>query len=319
MRLFLPILLVLLLFGAGSVRAANCCAPPVTPQGVMGETVALPHTLEFGLHYEYLRSEGSVKGTEPVDDDGDRRTIFKRTTLSLAYGLTSRWSVTVLTPYVWKEKSQWLSALQSRHTWESDDIGDITALVRFSPIARSWVNFRELSVAVGVKAPTGPTDKVQDYAILAEELQPGSGSWDWLGSVSYYQGFELVDFFVSGTYIATGEYESYQFGDQFSYLLSSSYHLHERVDLSLGLSGVRRACDTDQRIGGDDKTVDDTGRHQLFVVSGVQAVVLPPYLRLQAFFEAPIWEEFTGIQLKSDWNLRFSLTYMLELVGGEEE
>jgi hypothetical protein len=179
------------------------------------------------------------------------------------------------------------------------------------------VNFRELSLGLGVKLPTGATDRQMFGKDMLAELQPGTGSWDYMMSMSYYQGFEPVDFVVSATYLLTGEYDgydfgAYEFGDQFSYLLTSNFHVHPRVDLSAALSGTVRAKD---RLNG--VTEESTGRHQLWFMPGVQVQILPGTLRLQAFYEAPLYQHFNGPQLGSDFNARVTVAYLLPLSSSE--
>jgi hypothetical protein len=187
-------------------------------------------------------------------------------------------------------------------------------MMRFSPVARSFVDFRELSLGLGVKLPTGSVDERNLGVLLPEELQPGTGSWDYSGSISYYQGFELVDFIVSGTYLVTTSHSGYEFGNQFSYLLASSFHIRDRIDFSVALSGIVRGKDRER---GED--VHSTGRHQLLFTPGFKVQVIPQALGLQAYYEHPIYQHFDGVQLGSDFNIRVTAVYMLPLKGSAEE
>ena len=311
---------VLLVF-SGTARPQNCCAPAVPQQGVLGETVALPQTLEIGLHFEYLRARGQYEGDDKIDDPENRRTFWHRGTLTLGYGVLPGLSVTAIVPYVHKEKITYIPIRARDYTNESDGLGDITLLARYSPLARSFVNFRELSLGLGVKLPTGQTDRRNNGVLLPQELQPGTGSWDYQGSVSYYQGFEPVDFFASLTYIMTTKHHVYEFGDQFAYLLSSNFHVHPRLDLSAAISGSVRGKDrqtTRTATGSITEEVASTGRHQIWLVPGVQVQAVPGSLRLQTFLELPVYQHFDGIQVGSHYNLRLSLNYLLPL-GSQEE
>ena len=302
-----------LLLGAGLASAQNCCAPSVAQQGVLGETVTLPKTLEIGLHYEYLRNEGMYEGSESVDDAANTMTRWHRATLALSYGISPRLGVSAIVPFVWKKKTRELqySGLISP---ASDGIGDMTLMARYSLFPRSFVNYREVTVGAGIKIPTGATDTEYNGLGLPEELQPGTGSWDFTGSASFYQGYETVDFWMSASYTLTSEYEDYRFGNQFSYLLTASYHFSERMDFSAALSGIVRGKDTK-----DGDGVDDTGREQLWIVPGVTAVVVPEALRLQVFFEYPIYQHGNEIQLGSDYNFRVSAVYTLPFSKADEE
>lgn len=304
---------------ASSSEAGNCCAPVVPQQGVTGETAVLPHTLDVGLHYEYLRSRGYYDGGSEVSNPVNRETDFRRAILTIGYGLSRRFSITAIVPYIWKERSEYLTAAHlERLIYAGDGLGDVTGLVRFSAIERDFVDFRELSFAVGVKCPTGSIDKSSNLCPLPKDVQPGTGTWDGLASFSFYQGFEPVDVFISATYVMTTTYtddrdRTSKFGNQFSLLTTANFHVTKQLDLSAALSGSVRGRDLDK-----NEKVSNTGRRQLWLVPGVQYAIFPA-LRVQAFFEYPIYQRFKGVQLGSDYNMRLSLAYSLPLSGSDDE
>ena len=301
-----------------AVRAQNCCAPAVPQQGVLGETTALPQTLEIGFHYEHLCSCGKFDGSDGVPDPDDTRTDWKRATLTVGYGIVPRLGLTAIVPYLWKEKSEIAGTSRTRMVSSAEGLGDASLLLRYSPLGRSFVQFRELSLGAGVKMPTGSTDRQKFGKALLAELQPGTGSWDYFGSVSFYQGFESIDFIVSATYTLTTAYDgydfgSYKFGNQFSYLVTTNLHLTNRIDVSAALTGTMRGRDS-----MDGAEVTATGRHQVWFMPGVQVQAIPEVLRLHVYYEAPVYQHFNGVQLGSDHNLRFTASFLLPLAGEEE-
>lgn len=317
---YLPLIALLVLFlSPGSVAAQNCCSPAVSQQGVLGETTALPHTLELSVHFERLRSEGKYEGSEKVADPTGTRAEWNMATVSAAYGIIPRLSAAAVIPYVWKEKSWYLSSLDDRLVKKAEGLGDVILLARFSPVERTFVNYREVSVGLGIKLPTGPVDRSYLGGTVARELQPGTGSWDYLGSLSLYQGYEPVDFIVGATYLLTtedqsAEYGDYEFGDQLSYQLTANFHPTSRVDLSAGFSGIARGKD---RMAGECN--EATGRHQVWFVPGVHVQAIPKIMRVQAFFELPVYQHFNGKQLGSDFNLRFAASFTIPFAGEELE
>ncbi len=301
-----PVIIWLLLSGA--VAGQNCCAPAVPQQGVVGETVALPHTLEIGLHLELLRSRDLYHGSDRIDNRAQMESDWKRASLALAYGLSRRFSLGVVAPFVWKEKSKVLTSSATRIANSSDGLGDLILQARYALSPRDWSNIRELSVGLAVKMPTGATDVRISGLLLSQGLQPGSGSWDFYGSASYYQGWDPADVLLSATYALTSEHEGYRFGSQFSFLASGIKHLHERLDFSLSLSGAIKAKDRQ-----DDALLESTGREQVWLVPGMQYTAILEKLRLYLYFELPVYQHFNGTQLGSEFNLRFSATYALPL------
>jgi hypothetical protein len=274
---------------------------------VVGETVTLPNVLKLGLHYEFLRAEGMYEGSESVDDRAETREDWQRLILSAEYGLLHRLSLALQLPWIWKDKST--THLQN----SSDGVGDMVVSLRYSPIARDFVDWRELSMGVGVKLPTGATDQTNYSTLLPEELQPGTGSWDYHLSAAYYQGWELVDVLATGTFVITTAHEEYEFGNQLSLLLIGTWHLHERADLVTGLVGAHREKDTE-----DGEAIENTGRDQAWLRVGGRIQVIPGLAMVQGYFDYPVYQDFNGRQVGSDFNLLVGMAWSVPLFAEEE-
>ncbi|MCK4856492.1 MAG: hypothetical protein KAT58_00825 [candidate division Zixibacteria bacterium] len=314
MRFIVTAIIGFSLFFTAVVSAQNCCAPTVPQQGVLGETVALPHTLEIGLHYEYLRSRRMYEGSKEVDNPGNTKTDWKRATLTAAYGIVPGFSISTIIPYTGKKKTKDIVTTRWHIENSAAGIGDISLFLRFSPLSRSFVTFRELSFSLGVKLPTGAIDRRDFGFLLSQELQPGTGSWDYQGLLSFYQGFELADLVLSGTYVLTTPHDGYEFSNQFSYLLAANFHLAEYLDMSAALSGMVRGRDRQ-----DGAEVHSTGRHQIWFVPGFKVQVIPEVLGFQAYYEKPVYQHFHGTQLGSDYNIRLTIAYLLPLTKTTED
>jgi len=304
MRLSACLTMLVFALAASSTSAQNCCAPTVPQQGVMGETATLPQTLDFALHYEYLRSRGMYQGPDKIHDPYGTETDWHRVTATVSYGLTRRTSFTAIAPWVTKEKTRYLGASDITVLKKGDGLSDVTLLGRYSLIVRDFVNYHELSIGAGIKVPTGATDLESLGARIARELQPGTGSWDFTFMGSYYRGYELVDFYASISTLLTGEHEGYKFGNRFSFLVQSSFHVHKRLDVSAGFTGSM--VGTDSYDGGP---IHGTGREQIWFTPGLNLGIVPALLRLQLTGELPVYQHFNEAQLGSDYNLRASLSY----------
>ncbi len=295
-------------------RSQNCCAPAVPQQAVVGETVALPHALEIGVHFEYLRARRFYIGSLEINDPNHTRADWEKATLSLSYGVSSRFSITALLPYVWKSKSRDLPLEKIRLENSSRGIGDITLILRTSLIARTFVDYRELSLGLGIKLPVGVHDRRNYGFLLPQELQPGTGSWDSHLSLTFYQGFETVDLLVAGGYMLTTSHRGYKFGNQLNYLLSASFHVKRRVDIAAALTGALYSRDKQ-----GESTFVSTGKSQLWFSPSLQIQVIPERFRMHVYSDLPIYQHFNGVQLGSDYNIRFSLFYLIPLKESSQD
>jgi hypothetical protein len=57
----------------------------------------------------------------------------------------------------------------------------------------------------------------------------------------------------------------------------------------------------------------------MWLVPGIQVLLIPEVLRMQVFFEQPVYQHFNGEQLGSDYNIRVTAAYTLPLKKSDED
>lgn len=240
--------------------------------------------------------------------------------LSVAYGVKRTFTASARLPYVvrrdLREGHLEGAVGEAHHHGDSRGVGDITLMGQFliRDRGRSMI-----SALAGVKAPTGRTGVVDaEGERLEAEHQPGSGSLDFLGGISWSGRvpFGSVDANLLGTLATHGAQET-TLGNQLQYNVAiaarvAGAHEHSHpagspphadphagtvgADLILELNGESRAK---QRVGG----IDDPN-------SGGNLIHLSPGVRFgpekwSASFSAgfPIVQDVNGTQHKTDWRL----------------
>jgi Putative MetA-pathway of phenol degradation len=85
----------------------------------------------------------------------------------------------------------------------------------------------EAAVLLGVKAPTGVTDRINNQGEPFDaEFQPGSGSWDGLFGLAYTKRFGQWSFDTNVLYmLVTNGVQDTDLGDRFLYNAAISYRL----------------------------------------------------------------------------------------------
>lgn len=166
--------------------------------------------------------------------------------LSAAYGITDDLTISVRAPGVRRsdirepgedmlsgghmggmnagDMSSLMSGINMRGN--SAGFGDVTMLgqYRFHNNASSGTS---AAVLFGFKAPTGATNRIDNYGKLFEaQFQPGSGSWDGLFGAALTKRTGRWSFDVSGLYwlISTGTQDT-NLGDRFIFGAGVSYRL----------------------------------------------------------------------------------------------
>ena len=160
---------------------------------------------------------------------------IRSTSLSAAYGVTDDFMMSVRIPYV-----QRTDIREGHHAHgpggvvsntvdyrgDSAGLGDVTLLGQWR-FFNNQATRTEAAFPFGVKAPTGPTNRVDALGGLFEtEFQPGSGSWDVLVGGAFTQRFGAWSFDtnVLGVFAGRGAQDT-RLGDRFLYNAAVSYRL----------------------------------------------------------------------------------------------
>ena len=173
----------------------------------------------FGTAARGLRSHDHYSGTveQTQRQDNKNYVVNEQYSLDLAgvYALTRRFSVTGSMPLV---RASWSiplpttpGALGPRSEQNAQGIGDITVVGRawmFNPDAHQRGN---LSLGLGLKAPTGKYDVTDTYPALNgtnpqdksvdQSIQPGDRGWGAIFDINGFKRVGTMSFYGSGTYL----------------------------------------------------------------------------------------------------------------------
>src|SRR5882724_2547614 len=165
--------------------------------------------LSFDLRFDYFSQNDLRTGTGRVDvgaialpseQEIQKKTLNRNTTLTIDYGFDADWGVTVLLPYLNRFHSTVAEGDTDLSTSHSSSIGDVRVIGRyqgFSP-EHDW------GVQFGLKLPTGSTNVnfnrgPQIDQPLDRGLQPGTGSTDLLLGVYRFGPIsQSLDYFAQG-------------------------------------------------------------------------------------------------------------------------
>lgn len=172
---------------------------------------------QVSLAYRGLESNDHYSGTEHqrVRDREGTYVVNTQQALDLgvSYTVSDRLGFTLGIPIV---KSSWAVPTPIRPVpgprakQEASGLGDISLTGRywaFAPDSR-----HNVSLGLGVKAPTGEYDATQEYPnidgtnssikAVDQSVQPGDGGWGILFDVQAFQQFRRATLFANGTYLA---------------------------------------------------------------------------------------------------------------------
>lgn len=279
--------------GAGPINTISAQMLPQSQWGIGLRTEIIDNDPFSDQQLEDLEFRG-IDGVHSVDE-------IRSTNLSIGYGLGERLSISTQIPYIERINIREIEdeihepGQESGHHNETDagpsvhshgsatGFGDALFLGRYSmpPLENT-----EIALLFGIKAPTGETHAKDAEGVRFEaDLQPGSGSWDFL--IGSAVGKEVENLSFHGNILVnwtTEGSQSTRIGESISYGAAVSYrhhshgspshhrdHHHEdstafQWDLMLELHGETRVKN---EISGQSET--NTGGTNVFLSPGVKA------------------------------------------------
>jgi len=222
----------------------------------------------------------------------------------LGYGVTEDFALFGMLP--WFDKRLDMRVGGQEVSRRERGMGDLTLLGRYTAYGRNAPG-RTFRIApfLGVKAPTGRDDALDGLGRLPSQVQPGSGSWDWLGGVVVTR--QTLEFQIDGqvSYQTKREAAGFQAGNVVNLDSSLQYRLWPRslgdgVPAFLyGVLEVNLIHGAKDRVGGTSDP--NSGGTTLLLSPGLQYVTRKWIV--EAGVQIPVVQDLNGTALESDYIL----------------
>lgn len=257
----------------------------------------------------FQRSGLLVGATADQKQGGGREIRTLSSFVELRYTPDTHWVLGLRVPYLVE------SRVTGGSTESASGLGDLVVSVkhRFYRWVGPWAD-RHAAVEVGLKLPTGATDRPADPGLpapLRNRLQPGTGSMDGLVDLVYQQARRRFVFAADAGYRYNTEGDGgYRRGNEAQLNGSVQYIAFPRDYTRPGrevfavLEGTLLDAGND-RVNG---TALRTGRTGFFLAPGVQYVATER-LFLDLSLQVPVWEDVARGEMASRWNLLAQLRY----------
>lgn len=164
-----------------------------------------------GLSYQYQ----SFTSTHPEQDGTTPSTsqdYFHSTTIWGRFYPLKRLQLFAFVPY------QYNYAKEGGKTSLLNGMGDVMVsanyiIIQDKNIGKDWQH--NLVAGAGIKAPTGRTGIINNEGIIINNMQPGTGTWDFSGSTIYTIRHKKTGANIEATYrIGTTNNQGYRYGNR---------------------------------------------------------------------------------------------------------
>lgn len=244
----------------------------------------------FELTFKYHAMNDLVEGTQKVEDDTARQRTAQFMLFDVRYALMS--NLTIRAVFSVGRQYREIGISQSEPV-STRGIGDSMLIVQYSPLSYSATNTTEVSLGAGVKIPLGENN-VRVGVRASEDMQPGTGSWDFLGwgfvarQIPLWRWSEL---FTGVSARLNGANESgYSFGNEITVSLGARTQVAN--GLLLSLYGRYRWAGSDQRF---DAPLPNTGGHWIYVVPSVSLNITRD-MGIKTEIELPVYRNLNGFR-----------------------
>lgn len=272
-----------------------------------GFSVDLRH--DFFNQNDLRRGTGRVDRAAialPADEEVQQKTINRNTTLTLDYGIDPDWGVSLLVPWLNRFHTTVVEGDTGISQSRSSSIGDVRVLGRyqgFSP-EHDW------GVQFGLKLPTGKTSVdfnggPQSGEALDRGLQPGTGSTDLLLGVYRFGPISQdFDYFAQALLqVPLTSKDRFKPGAGINITAGVRYVNDSRITPHLQINAR-----SERKESGANADVPNSGATLVYLSPGA-TVTLTDQLKAYAFFQVPIYQRVTGLQLEPKYSVSVGLHY----------
>jgi len=252
---------------------------------------------------------------EATADPLDRTVTAHVESIDIVYAAIHDFSLIATIPYVTKS-FRFTDASGNRQEVTSTGFGDVPVLGVYRFLRKDWLGGSlQLAAVGGLKLPTG-SDAERDERLrpllgtdrLPSELQPGSGSVDFLFGLPAMLSLKWFTFYGDVLYKVNSEANDVRFGNVLRYDLAVDYRrlslFGRDLFLVLELNGLLQ-----ERATRNGQRVEDSGGHFLFLSPGLQLFPTPTLL-LETSIQIPVVRRNFGTQLVPEYNVLFGLRYL---------
>ena len=269
--------------------------------------------LQLGLSYVYNLLDDVYEGNIYINDN-TRNRISQSILLQADYGLSEKFSISVLFTYIDQQRNI-TNYLDETNTVTASGVGDAVLLLKYNIIPLEIVKELELSFGAGTKLPLGNSDLTFNGVLLPADMQPGSGSWDFILWSYFSKGrlFNLpLNLVVNLSYRLNGTNErfgitngSYSFGNELISQIGLGYRTDLPIDFTLFTR--MRVSAKDEFLGNQ---IPNTGGAWLYLVPGINFKLYDSIV-FRVTSEIPIYRDLNGTQLTTTFTTAASIYYSI--------
>lgn len=292
---------------ASSLACSSCGCTLNADWATQGLTSRTGWTAD--LRYDFFNQNDLRTGTGrvdraalalPNDDEIQQQTVNREATLTLDYGLSADWGVTVTLPWLERRHTTIAPGDTDISSSRSDSLADARVLARYMGFSQA----QDWGLQFGLKLPTGKSHDIdfdagpQTGAMLDRGLQPGTGSTDLLvGAFKFGAISEALDWFGQGLLQVPIAHDSgFKPGTGANLTAGMRYR---------GFAGIVPQAQFNARIErretGSEADTPNSGSTLVYFSPGASFPITQT-ASVYLFGQVPVYQRVNGLQLEPKWS-----------------
>lgn len=232
MHLFIKLIVITILFALAPVAQAVTCSCASVPLLNSMEAITPPSESWFVSYNYELRDLGeAVQGSHKINDGTQRERTTESHIVEISRGISEQWSLSALLSYVRHKREIGGQDLQI-----GEGFGDGIIMAKYSPFQIRIYSKNALSFGFGARVPLGDDEQKNGFILLAEDLQPSTGSWAAITWAYYAHTFsQSANWQIYSNLSHTRNYANdrgYQFGNELTFEIGTSYQFNSPLGVS---------------------------------------------------------------------------------------
>ncbi|MCH8317572.1 MAG: transporter [Bacteroidetes bacterium] len=288
--------------------SAQCCSPgnPIGGTGALG--VLDKQSTKIFLYYKYGYSGRYFEGSKPAESQSIKNGNYNYTGISLAFGIAEKITTEIETGYFINKTQNY-----AENIFPNQQIGkgltDITLGFKVN-FYRNLEKQLEITSGVGIKFPIGSNKQTYQKAVLPQDLQPTTGSTDFIHTLFLYKGYveKHLHFFINNRIeFKRQNPEAYKYGNLYATSFFTSYSLSPGWNIITAIRSEIRAMDTSPTKDNGREKVLPSGSQKIFIVPQLSYSFGKDWI-LSVLVDIPVYQYYNDKQLASTVAVSLSIS-----------
>jgi len=308
-----------MLYAQHSLGAGGCGSVCLPLEALDPERTPM-HENQYRIAYsiEHANFDNFREGGDDINNPGGNKATISQGTLFYSYGVSEKWTTTLLLPYI--RKKQQTNMFGTR---VAEGLADISLFGHYEYLQPSITEKTSVSFGLGLKFPTGSIDEPDSGNLLPPAFQAGSGAYDIIPTVSYYKQLNNGSLFgdIFWRIPLEDNKRGYKFGQEIELNAGREYRLpynENKYSILLATSVLHAEHDEDSntmlppRLREGTKALNSGGDF-IDLVAGARVQITRQF-SLQLRFSVPIYENWNGDRANNVGQVAPDLTTQIILV-----